>query len=449
MDLVYKIDDKPPFRSLVVLAFQQLLAIIAATIAVPAIVGNGLTASAALFGAGAGTMVYLLFTRFRSPVFLGSSFAFIGSMFAAFAGGVSMTLGFAGLIIGALIAGLVYLVLAIVVKISGTGWIDRMMPAVVIGPTVAIIGLSLAGNAVSDSLRGDTSGANQYIALICALFTLFAIINSSVYGKRTRLTPFIVGIAYGYVLALILTLVGRSNGNASLLIMDFETFKGFAPEGGFRLFSVPDFVFAKGLRGFKELTPVYLGTIFVAYAPVAFVTFAEHLSDHINLSTIIGKDLTKDPGLHNTLMGDGVGSFVGAFFGGCTNTTYGESVACVAITGNASVRTILCTAFMAIIISFINPIIVVLDSIPACVMGGTCITLYGFIAVSGLKMIKNVDLNDNGNLFTVSTILIAGIGGMTLKFGRITLTEVASALILGILVNAFAHLGKRKGEKQN
>ena len=184
----------------------------------------------------------------------------------------------------------------------------------------------------------------------------------------------------------------------------------------------------------------------MAYIPVAFVVFAEHIADHKNLSSIIGQDLLEEPGLHRTLLGDGVGSIAGAVFGGCPNTTYGESVGCVAITGNASVVTILTTAIMAIVISFFGPFVTFLATIPSCVMGGVCITLYGFIAVSGLKMVQKVDLNDNKNLFVVSVILIAGIGGMTLKIGQITLTEVACALILGIIVNQV--LNRKKADKE-
>ena len=179
----------------------------------------------------------------------------------------------------------------------------------------------------------------------------------------------------------------------------------------------------------------YILTVAVAYVPVAFVVFAEHIADHKNLSSVIGKDLLEDPGLHRTLLGDGVGSIAGAFFGGCPNTTYGESVGCVAITGNASVVTILATAIMSIVISFFGPFVTFLSTIPNCVMGGVCITLYGFIAVSGLKMIQDVDLGDNRNLFVVAIILICGIGGLTLSFGKVTLTEVACALILGIVAN--------------
>lgn len=442
MNLVYNIKDKPKFGQLLIFAFQQLLAILAATIAVPAIVGNGMSQSAALFGAGVGTIVYLLFTKFKSPVFLGSSFAFLGSMFAAFAGAVSVEAGYAGLLIGAAMAGLVYVVIALVVKLAGVAWINKLMPAVVIGPTVAIIGLSLAGNAIGDSLANakDESGAfvmtaNVWVSLICALVTLFVVIICSVYGKKMmKLIPFIIGILAGYAVATVFTLIGMSTGNEALKVINFSLFENMQ--------WVPDFTFLKAAKGFAAIDAKYIATVAVAYVPVAFVVFAEHIADHKNLSSIIGQDLLEDPGLHRTLLGDGVGSVAGAIFGGCPNTTYGESVGCVAITGNASVVTILATAIMAIVISFFGPFVTFLATIPSCVMGGVCITLYGFIAVSGLKMVQKVDLNENKNLFVVSVILIAGIGGMTLKIGQITLTEVACALILGIIVNQV--LGRKK-----
>lgn len=447
MNLIYGIKDRPKFGQLIIFAFQQLLAILAATIAVPTIIGNGMSQSAALFGAGVGTLVYLLFTKFRSPVFLGSSFAFLGSMFAAFAGAISTEAGFAGLIIGAIFAGLVYVIIAIIVKAAGVAWINKLMPPVVIGPTVAIIGLSLAGNAVSDSLNGAydaeaaayVMGPNVWACFICALVTLIVIVVCSVYGKKMlKLIPFIIGILAGYLVAVIFTLIGINSGNEALIIIDFTKFATMQ--------WVPDFTFFKAASGFSQITGDYIATIAVAYIPVAFVVFAEHIADHKNLSTIIDKDLLEDPGLHRTLLGDGVGSIAGALFGGCPNTTYGESVGCVAITGNASVVTILATAIMAIVISFVGPFVTFLSTIPSCVMGGVCITLYGFIAVSGLKMVQNVDLNNNRNLFVVSVILIAGIGGMALKIGSVTLTEIASALILGIIVNLI--LGA-KDKKEN
>ena len=456
MQMIYNVKDKPKFGQLIVFAIQQLLAIMAATIAVPAIVGNGMTASAALFGAGVGTLVYQLLTKFRSPVFLGSSFAFIGSMLAAFAGGVSMSLGFLGLIMGAVFAGLVYVVIAVAVKLAGTGWINKLMPPVVIGPTVAIIGLSLAGAAIKDVFsygEQDSNGSfimtgNIWVSLVCAMVTLFVVILCSTYGKKmARLIPFIIGIMAGYAVSLIFTVIGLNTGVSALAVIDFAPFKALVADGvGLSTFvAVPEFTFLTALKGVKEFNWSYVATIAVAYIPVAFVVFAEHIADHKNLSSIIESDLIEDPGLHRTLLGDGIGSMAGALFGGCPNTTYGESVGCVAITRNASVATITATSIMAIIISFISPFVAFLDSIPGCVMGGVCITLYGFIAVSGLKMIQKVDLENNANLFTVSVILIAGIGGMAMAIGKVTLTSIACALILGIVVNLI--LSKKKREE--
>lgn len=446
MKLIYDVNDKPKFGQLLIFAFQQLLAIMAATIAVPAIVGNGMTASAALFGAGVGTIVYQLFTKFKSPVFLGSSFAFIGSMLAAFAGAASTALGYIGLIIGAVFAGLVYVLIAIIIKFAGVNWINKLMPPVVIGPTVAIIGLSLASAAVKDAVSyaaQDANGsfimtANTWVSLICALVTLFVVVICSTYGKKmTKLIPFIIGILAGYAVACIFTVIGFKTGNDALMIIDIAPFQALVADGvTLKTFlQIPEFSFLNGIPAVKEINGSYIATVAVAYIPVAFVVFAEHIADHKNLSTVIERDLLEEPGLSRTLLGDGVGSIAGAFFGGCPNTTYGESVGCVAITRNASVATITCTAVIAILISFISPFVAFLDSIPGCVMGGVCITLYGFIAVSGLKMIQKVDLENNANLFTTSVILIAGIGGMALAIGKVTLTSIACALILGIVVN--------------
>lgn len=439
MNLVYNIKDKPKFGQVILFALQQLLAIMAATIAVPSIVGNGMSQTAALFGAGVGTLVYLLFTKFSSPVFLGSSFAFLGSMFAAFAGAVSTQAGYAGLIIGAAFAGLVYVVLAIIVKAVGVKWIDKLMPAVVIGPTVAIIGLSLAGNAVGD-LTGNPSTASTYVCIICGLVTLAVTMLCSFFGKKMlKMIPFIIGILAGYLVATLFTILGLVTGNDAFKVIDFTKFANIE--------WVPHFAFIEAFKGVKELDLGYIATIAVAYIPVAFVVFAEHIADHKNLSSIIGTDLTKEPGLHRTLLGDGVGSIAGAFFAGCPNTTYGESIGCVAISGNASVVSILAAAIMAIVVSFVGPFATFLSTIPGCVMGGVCIALYGFIAVSGLKMIQKVDLNNNRNLFVVSVILIAGVGGLSVSFGKVTLTSVACALILGILTNLILG-GMKKEEKE-
>ena len=443
MKLVYNINDKPKFGQLIVFALQQLLAIMAATLVVPIIIGNNMQPTAALFGAGAGTLIYVAFTKAKSPVFLGSSFAFLASMSAAFAGAVSMEAGYAGLIFGAVFAGIVYVVIALVVKFAGVRWIDKLMPKQVIGPTVAIIGLSLAANAIGDLQKGNymvdsVPTANVLLTILCGLTALIVTMICSVYGKKmTKLIPFIIGILAGYALAAIFTVIGTNIGNDALKIIDFSVFNGV------KVIELPQFTFLTAIKGVGDIDGSYIGTIAVAYIPVAFVVFAEHIADHKNISTIIEKDLLKEPGLHRTLLGDGVGSMVGSVFGGCPNTTYGESVACVAITGNASVSTIITAAILAIVISFISPFVAFVNSIPSCVMGGVCMALYGFIAVSGLKMIKNVDLEDNRNLFVVSVILIAGIGGLVLNFGGIKITSIATALILGILVNIILSGGKK------
>ena len=438
MKLIYKVEDKPQFHQLVIFAFQQLLAIMAATIAVPLIIKNGMNTAAALFGAGVGTLVYVAFTRKKSPVFLGSSFAFIGSMSAAFAGATTVAAGYVGLIIGAAFAGLVYVVIALFIERIGVDWVNRIMPPVVIGPTVAIIGLSLAANAVGDLQTSSVTGARTQFAVLVGIIALLGVMIASTYGKsHAKMIPFIIGILAGYIVAAILTFIGVQTGYEPMQILNYQPIVDLFANGiSFStFFKIPDFTFITALEGIKDIDLGYIGTIAVAYIPVSFVVFAEHIADHKNISSIIERDLLKDPGLDRTLLGDGVGSMVGAFFGGCPNTTYGESVACVAITKNASVLTIIGAAIECILISFFTPFVTFISTIPACVMGGVCMALYGFIAVSGLKMVQKIDLDHNKNLFVISSILISGIGGLSLSFGKITITSVACALILGIIVN--------------
>ena len=453
MNLIFDVNDKPKFSQLIVFAIQELLAIMAATLVVPIIIngetGASMSPAAALFGAGVGTLVYVFFTQKKSPVFLGSSFAFLGSMPAAFAGAASMALGYLGLILGAVFAGLVYVAIAIIVKFAGVNWINKLMPAVVIGPTVAIIGLTLAGNAVGD-LQTAPAGGDSRLAILCGLVTLIVTMLCSTFGKKSlKLIPFIIGILAGYIVAAIFTLIGSVSGNDALVISNFAPITDLVKDGVklTTFIDLPQFTFIEALGGFSELNGAYIGTVAVAYIPVAFVVFAEHIADHKNISTIIGKDLLEDPGLSRTLLGDGIGSMAGAFFGGCPNTTYGEAVACVAITRNASVATTITAAVGAILISFLSPFVAFVNSIPSCCMGGVCIALYGFIAVSGLKMIQQIDLGENKNLFVVSSILIAGIGGLSLSFGKVTITSIACALILGIIVNLILSCKCKKTEE--
>ncbi len=452
MKLVYDVSDKPKFSKTIVFAFQQMIAIMAATLLVPMIVSSyGLVAdpAAALFGAGIGTLVYIFFTKKKSPVFLGSSFTFLG----AYAASIGQNFGYLGIIIGVLFAGLVYVVIGIIIKAVGSGWVNKLMPAVIIGPIVALIGLSLSGTATGWMA---SNGGDNYslLTILVGAVTFFAIVIASVKGSQNiKLIPFIVGIGVGYVFALILTLIGKAAGNEAMQILSFDSFKSaFVPFSVASIVKMPDFFFLKAIqeKGWEALSAADIGSIALIYVPIGVVELAQHIADHKNLGNIINKDLITDPGLDNTLFGDGVGSIVGSFFGGAANTTYGESIGCVAITGNASVISIITAAIGCMVLSFFTPFVALINSIPKCVMGGACVALYGFIAVSGLQMLRKVDLNNSKNLFIVSGILVTGIGGLTLQFGFnemtqgpvLTVTSLAVALIFGILTNLIVNDGK-------
>lgn len=489
--LVYDVNDKPAFGKNLVFAFQQVLAIMAATIAVPTIIGLPTQIPAAILGAGLGTIVYLLFTKFKSPVIISSAFAFLSSLSTA------LCFGYCGIILGGILAGLVYVVLAIIIKFAGSKWVSKLMPPVIIGPTVALIGLSLAGSAMGDIVKASglkevagelvsvTNGSYNLVALLCGLVTLITICICST-QKRFKmgcLIPFIIGIGAGYAVASFFSIFGYACNVEYLQIVNWKPIvENFAALGDasasvgakFQSFlNYPDFALIEAIKELvtgnvseavntatkgvaTTLTWAGVGEVALAFIPVALVVFAEHIADHKNLGSIIGRDLVEgEPGLCRTLLGDGVGSMAGTVFGICPNTTYGESVGCVAITKNASVSTIFLAAIMCIVLSFISPLMALLRTIPACVMGGVCLTLYGFIAVSGLKMFKDINLGDNKNLFTVSTILIAGIGGLSIKIPyalagdgtvtkTITITSIATALVLGIIVHAIINAIEKK-----
>ncbi len=432
MKLTYDVNQNPPLKKNLVYAFQQLLAIMAATLLVPILVdgtGTYMSQPAALCGAGFGTLFYIyIATRKKSPVFLGSSFAFISPL----AGAVAF--GFLGIFLGAVFAGLVYVVIALIIKKTGSAWVNKLLPPVVIGPTVALIGLSLCGSAVNN-INNTAAGSYNLVAILVGVIAFVITVYASTKGsKGMKLIPFIIGILGAYIVALVLTLIGRAANLEYIQLVNLDAFKGM------QLFKVPRFTFLGIFGAYEDATNKISSfadviSIFVLFAPVAFVVLAEHIADHKNLSSIINRDLITDPGLDHTLIGDGVGSIIGSFFGGCPNTTYGESVGCVAITGNASISTIGIAAIYCIILSFFDPFVCFVNSIPSCIVGGVCIALYGFIAVSGLKMLQPVDLNDNRNLFVVAAILVPGIGGLTLNFGAVTISAIATGLILGIIIN--------------
>ncbi len=443
MKLTYDIHEKPSFGQNLVFALQQLLAIIAATLLVPTLVngsnGGVLTMDppAALFGAGVGTLCYILITRKKSPVFLGSSFAFISPLIGACA------YGFGGIVVGSLIAGLVYAIISVVMMFIGTAWVNKLLPPVIIGPTVALIGLSLCGSAVNN-INSTAIGAYNLWSILTGIVTFIATVLAAVKGsKMMKLIPFIIGIGVGYVFASILTVIGMLANVPSMQLVNYAALTTMDS-----IIHVPQFTIVEAIKeGFSGIDGTSIVSLIGLFAPVGFVVLAEHIGDHKNLSTIIDRDLITDPGLDKTVMGDGVGTIAGAMLGGCPNTTYGECVGCVAITGNASIFTICTTAIMAMVLSFFNPFVQFVNTIPVCVIGGICIALYGFIAVSGLKMIQKVDLNDNRYLLVVASILVPGIGGLTLNFGPITLTNIATALIIGIVVNAILSIGEKKADK--
>ena len=493
MKLIYNVEDRPKFNKLIVFALQQVLAIMAATIAVPTIIGLPTQIPAAILGAGLGTIVYLLFTKFKSPVIISSSFAFLSSL------GSALAFGYCGIIVGGILAGLVYVIIAIVIHFAGTAWVSKLMPPVIIGPTVAIIGLSLAGSAMGDIVKASVGTAvnasYNLVALLCGLITFITVVICSTQKKfkMGRLIPFIIGIGVGYAFASFFSIFGYTLDvdylkiiNWAPLVDNFKVLGDAAASAGDKVqafFTYPDFALIEAIKeianGSTEVGKTYFfesaagfGEVAIAFIPVALVVFAEHIADHKNLSSIINRDLVEgEPGLKRTLLGDGVGSMVGTVFGICPNTTYGESVGCVAITKNASVSTLFTAAIMCIILSFMSPIMSLLQTIPNCVMGGVCLTLYGFIAVSGLKMFKDIDLGENKNLFTVSAILIAGIGGLAIKIPyhiagsdvynsagqlvmvagtvdkTITITSIATALILGIITYAVINAVEKKNAK--
>lgn len=457
MKLIYDIHDKPPFKQNVVFAFQQMIAIMAATLLVPMIVtAYGLPAdpAAALFGAGIGTLIYILCTRHRSPVFLGSSFTFLG----AYAASIGQNYGYWGMLIGIAFAGLVYVIIALIIKGVGSAWVNKLMPAVITGPIVTIIGLSLSGTATGWM---STNGGDTYslLTILVGVVTFLVIVLASVKGSKTvKLIPFIVGIGAGYALALIFTLIGIATGCEGLKMMSFQPF--IDTFGTFTIRSIidyPKFFFLKAIQtnGTYTLDAAAIANIALIYVPIGVVELAQHIADHKNLSNIINRDLITNPGLDKTLMGDGLGSIVGGFFGGAANTTYGEAIGCVAITGNAAISTIVLAGVGCMLLSFFSPFVAVINSIPKCVMGGACVALYGFIAVSGLQMLHHVNLGDNKNLFVVSAILVCGIGGLTLEFGSnsitggsiLSITSLAVALIVGIVTNLVVNNGKMEADE--
>ena len=449
MKLAYSVEEKPPFKKNLVYAFQQLLAIIAATLLVPALVNLGtaggtevtMSQPAALFGAGAGTLLYVFCTKKRSPIFLGSSFAFISPLIGA------CSFGYFGIFLGAVFAGAVYVILAVIIAFVGTKWVDRLMPPVIIGPTVALIGLSLCTSAVSN-LNNTSSGDYNLVAIFCGLIAFLVTVAASVYGgSHIRMIPFIIGILAGYLVASVFTVIGRAAGIPYLQIVDYtplaDNFRNLSVAS---FFSVPQFTFLGMLENGTESLggAVGVANVLLLFAPVALVVFAEHIADHENLSTVIGRNLIKDPGLHRTLMGDGLATTLAAMFGGPANTTYGENTGVLALTRVYDPKVIRIAAAFAVCISFFPCVSAIIGSIPSCIIGGISFVLYGMISAIGVRNVveNHVDFTKSRNLIVAAVILVCALGlsSDTVSFAigsaNITLSPLAVASIAGIVLNA-------------
>ena len=436
-DLVLDVHEVPAKKSQwALLSIQHILAMFVACITVPLIIGTSIPAT--IISAGIGTLIYILLTQKKSPVVLSSSFAYLSSM------GVAFNLGggnnYLALAIGMVIVGLIYVVVALIIKKFGTAWLFKLLPTIVVGPVIMVIGLGLAGSAINN-LTGASAGTYNLIYILCGLVALFVTAIAAHYGKKTlSLIPFVVGMGAGYAVALLFTGIGY------LADWDYAKVINFAPiVNNFTDIKVSSFIgydcFAFLEWGNGAFEWGQLITIILAFAPVSLVTICEHIGDHLNLGNVIHKDLLKDPGLDRTLMGDGIATAVSGILCGCANTTYGENVAVVGVTKVASVRVIITACFATIALGFFTPLMVVVQTIPACVTGGVSLVLYGFIASSGVKMLihEKVNFNNARNIFIAAAILVAGIGGLSISFNiagqAVTVTSTAVAMILGIVLN--------------
>lgn len=412
VDLLLDVDQRPSAGKGILLSFQHVFAMFGATILVPLILG--MPVSVALFASGVGTLIYMIATGFRVPVYLGSSFAFITAMSLAMkelGGDVSAAQT------GVILTGFIYVLVAAGVRFAGTKWIDKLLPPIIIGPMIIVIGLGLAGSAVTNAgLVADGNWKNALVAVVT--FLIAAFINTK--GKGfLRIIPFLFAIIGGYLFALTLGLVD------------------FTPVLKADWFEIPGFYLPFSTGGaFKEYS-LYFGPETIAILPIAIVTISEHIGDHTVLSQICGRQFLKEPGLHRTLLGDGIATSVSAFLGGPANTTYGENTGVIGMTRIASVSVIRNAAFIAIALSFLGKFTALISTIPNAVLGGMSILLYGVIASNGLKVLikERVDFSQMRNLIIASAMLVLGLGGAILKLGPVTLSGTALSAMTGIILN--------------
>lgn len=414
--LLLDVNEKPEIAKWIILAIQHVFAMFGATILVPILVNSTagqevLTIPVALVTSGIGTLIYILCTKGKSPVYLGSSFAFIAPLAAAYLKG-----GISGAMTGIMVIGLIYIVFATIIHFIGKNWINKLLPHIVIGPMIMIIGLGLAPNAISQIGLG-TESQIEWKGIIVALITFLTTAIIMVRGKGfLKIVPFLVGIVTGYVASICLGLVD------------------FTPIAEAAFFSMPNFIIP-----FVDYVPSFSALLTIA--PIALVTMAEHIGDHTALSTIIGKDLLKNPGLDRTLLGDGIATFVAGILGGPANTTYGENTSVVGMTKIASVWVIGLAAIIAICLGFLGKFTAIISTIPEPVLGGVSLLLYGFIAVNGLKVLieNKIDFGKSKNIVVASTMLVLGLGGAAISIVSgdlsITISGMSLAATVGILLN--------------
>jgi len=412
VDLLLDVDQRPSTGKGILLSFQHVFAMFGATILVPLILG--MPVSVALFASGVGTLIYMIATGFRVPVYLGSSFAFITAMSLAMkelGGDVSAAQT------GVILTGFIYVLVAAGVRFAGTKWIDKLLPPIIIGPMIIVIGLGLAGSAVTNAgLVADGNWKNALVAVVT--FLIAAFINTK--GKGfLRIIPFLFAIIGGYLFALALGLVD------------------FTPVLKADWFEIPGFYLPFSTGGAFEEYNLYFGPETIAILPIAIVTISEHIGDHTVLGQICGRQFLKEPGLHRTLLGDGIATSVSAFLGGPANTTYGENTGVIGMTRIASVSVIRNAAFIAIALSFLGKFTALISTIPNAVLGGMSILLYGVIASNGLKVLikERVDFAQMRNLIIASAMLVLGLGGAILKLGPVTLSGTALSAMTGIILN--------------
>lgn len=442
--------DKPKTGRLILLSIQHVFAMFGATILVPLL--TGLPISVALFASGVGTLIYILCTKAKVPIYLGSSFAYINYIVAA-SGAANGNFGAA--LTGIVIVGIIYCLVALIIKFAGTKWLHKLLPPIIIGPMIMVIGLGLSSSAIGNI--GLIAGSCDWRAIVVAFITMLIIAFVAIKAKGIfKVIPFLIGIIAGYVIAIIIGFI--PNGNYGSLV-DLTAIKDviLSPKDWFK---IPEFKFLgwkdQQLGQGVEMVKINFGAA-LTVIPLAFATICEHIGDHEVLGKITGEDYLTDPGLHRTLLGDGVATLAAGLIGGPANTSYGENTSVVGITKVGSVWVTGGAAIIAIMLSFVNLFTTIIATIPNCVIGGICLILYGFIASNGLKTLQDakVDLTSTRNLIIVSVMLVIGIGGAVLSFGSFNLTGMALTAIIGILLNLIlpyenkTHLKKQVNETSN